>query len=150
MRIRAPHLAALALTGAAAVGLTACGSSGSGYAAAPATTAAAATTEPTASGAGAGASTVTLTADPNGGLSFDTTHLTARAGAVTVRMDNPASSGVPHGIAVEGNGVNQDGPTVQPGGVSVDTLTLKPGTYRFYCPVPGHEAAGMKGTLVVS
>ena len=26
---------------------------------------------------------------------------------------------------------------------------LKPGKYSFYCPVPGHEAAGMKGTLIV-
>jgi hypothetical protein len=24
-----------------------------------------------------------------------------------------------------------------------------PGTYTFHCPVPGHEAAGMKGTLTV-
>jgi len=29
------------------------------------------------------------------------------------------------------------------------TVTLKPGTYQFYCPVPGHKAAGMKGTLTV-
>ena len=25
----------------------------------------------------------------------------------------------------------------------------KAGTYEFYCPVPGHEQAGMKGTLTV-
>jgi uncharacterized cupredoxin-like copper-binding protein len=30
------------------------------------------------------------------------------------------------------------------------TLTLKPGTYTFYCTVPGHAAAGMKGKLVVT
>jgi len=30
------------------------------------------------------------------------------------------------------------------------TLDLKSGTYRFYCSVAGHEAAGMKGTLVVT
>jgi len=29
------------------------------------------------------------------------------------------------------------------------TLTLKPGTYTFYCSVDGHEAAGMKGTLTI-
>jgi uncharacterized cupredoxin-like copper-binding protein len=28
-------------------------------------------------------------------------------------------------------------------------VTLKPGSYEFYCQVPGHEAAGMKGTLTV-
>ena len=28
-------------------------------------------------------------------------------------------------------------------------LTLKPGTYDFYCSVPGHRMAGMRGTLTV-
>jgi uncharacterized cupredoxin-like copper-binding protein len=28
-------------------------------------------------------------------------------------------------------------------------LNLKPGTYKFYCSVPGHRQAGMEGTLVV-
>jgi uncharacterized cupredoxin-like copper-binding protein len=99
---------------------------------------------------GGAASTVELSADPGGALKFDTTKLTAKAGTVTVKMMNPASSGVPHAIAVKGNGVDQRGRTVQPGGTSTDTLKLKPGTYTFYCPVPGHEAAGMKGTLVVA
>ena len=30
------------------------------------------------------------------------------------------------------------------------TANLKPGKYEFYCPVDGHKAAGMKGTLTVS
>ena len=60
------------------------------------------------------------------------------------------TSGLPDAIAVEGNGVDQDGETVQPGGVSIDTVNLKPGTYSFYCPVGNHEAEGMEGTLVVS
>jgi plastocyanin len=29
-------------------------------------------------------------------------------------------------------------------------LKLAKGTYTYYCSVPGHEAAGMKGTLTVS
>jgi uncharacterized cupredoxin-like copper-binding protein len=144
----APRLAAAALATAAVLALAACGSDSSSSAStAPATTATPATTTAAASG-GAG-STVTLSADPTGALKFDKTTLTATAGTVTVEMKNPSSSGVPHGIAVEGNGVDQDGETVQPGGTSTDTLTLKPGTYTFYCPVPGHEDAGMKGTLVV-
>jgi uncharacterized cupredoxin-like copper-binding protein len=64
-------------------------------------------------------------------------------------MDNPKSTGKPHGIAVEGNGVDKDGPTVKPGQSSTLTVALKPGKYTFYCPVPGHKAGGMKGTLTV-
>ena len=93
---------------------------------------------------------MSLTADPSGALKFNTTTLTAKAGKVTVVMRNPSGSGLPHGIAVQGNGVDKDGATAQPGGSSKVTVTLKPGTYQFYCPIPGHKAAGMEGTLTVS
>jgi uncharacterized cupredoxin-like copper-binding protein len=46
--------------------------------------------------------------------------------------------------------VDKDGQIVTPGSKSTIIVTLKPGTYEYYCPVPGHKAAGMKGTLVVS
>jgi plastocyanin len=39
--------------------------------------------------------------------------------------------------------------TAKPGKVSTVTVTLKKGTYEYYCPVPGHKEAGMKGTLTV-
>jgi uncharacterized cupredoxin-like copper-binding protein len=35
------------------------------------------------------------------------------------------------------------------GGSKSLTLHLKPGTYTFYCSVPGHRAGGMQGTLTV-
>jgi plastocyanin len=104
----------------------------------------------TTAAAGASSATVNLVADPNGLMAFDTTTLTAKAGTVTISLNNPSSTGMPHGIAVQGNGVDKDGPTVQPGGTSTVTVTLKPGTYTYYCPVAGHEAAGMKGTLTVT
>ena len=150
-------LCAAVLAASAALALAACGSSSSsgtssssgsaagGYGA-PATK----TTAAAAPAAASGGTTVSLTADPSGALKFNTTTLTAKAGKVTVVMRNPSGSGLPHGIAVQGNGVDKDGATVQPGGTSTDTLTLKPGTYTFYCPVPGHKAGGMKGTLTVT
>ncbi|MEY2441953.1 MAG: hypothetical protein QOJ46_1379 [bacterium] len=90
-----------------------------------------------------------LSADEDGGLYFTPRKLAATAGTVTLVMDNPKSTGKPHGIAVEGNGVDKDGPTVKPGQSSTLTVALKPGKYTFYCPVPGHKAGGMKGTLTV-
>ena len=95
----------------------------------------------------AGGSKLQLAADASGQLLFDKTSLTAKAGKVTIDMSNPAP--VPHGIAVKGNGVQQKGATVSQGSNSTVTVTLKPGKYEFYCPVAGHEAAGMKGTLTV-
>jgi len=62
-------------------------------------------------------------------------------------MANPSS--LPHAVSVEGNGVDKDGNTVQKGGTSTVTATLKPGTYDFYCPVDGHRQAGMEGKLTV-
>ena len=64
-------------------------------------------------------------------------------------MANPSSTGKQHGIAVEGNGVDKDGQIVAPGSTSKITVTLKPGKYEFYCPVDGHKASGMEGTLTV-
>jgi len=97
----------------------------------------------------AGTKTVRLSADAKGKLKFNTSRLTVAHGKVSLVMKNPSGSGLPHAIAVEGKGVDKDGKTVSPGGMSKVTLTLKKGTYEFYCPVDGHKAAGMKGKLVV-
>jgi uncharacterized cupredoxin-like copper-binding protein len=105
----------------------------------------AASTQP----ASGGGQTVKLGADPNGALKFTQTSLTAKSGTVTIQMTNPSSSGVEHGIAVEGNGVDQDGQIVQPGGTSTLSVNLKPGKYEFYCPFDSHKQQGMTGTLTV-
>jgi uncharacterized cupredoxin-like copper-binding protein len=100
------------------------------------------------SGGGGGASTnLKVAADPSGALKFDKSSLSAKSGNVTINMDNP--SDVPHGVAIEGNGVDKDGPVVNKGGKSTVTANLKPGSYEFYCPVPGHKEAGMEGKLTV-
>jgi uncharacterized cupredoxin-like copper-binding protein len=111
------------------------------------TTAATKTSSATAS-AGAG-STVSLSAATGGKIAFDKKTLSAKAGKVTLDMKNPSSSGIPHAVAVEGQGVDKDGATAQPGSSSKVTVTLKPGKYEFYCPVDGHKQQGMKGTLTV-
>jgi len=99
-------------------------------------------------GGGGGQSTnLQVAADSSGQLKFDKSTLSAKAGNVTITMDNP--SPVQHSIAVEGSGVDKSGSTVGMGGKSTVTVALKPGKYTFYCPVDGHKAAGMQGTLTV-
>lgn len=102
-------------------------------------------TEPVAGAAGA----LQLAADKNAALKFDKVSLEAKAGKVTITMRNP--SPLPHDVAIKsasGRFVAK-GPVVSTGGTSTVTAALQPGTYVFYCTVPGHEAAGMKGTLTV-
>ena len=94
------------------------------------------------------ATTLENPADAGGDLAFEKDSLTAPAGEVTLVMENP--SALDHNIALKGNGVEEEGEVVGQGGTSRVTAVLEPGEYEFYCSVPGHEAAGMKGTLTVS
>lgn len=95
---------------------------------------------------GAAAHTLRLAAVP-GQFAFSRTRLTTTAGTVTLRMSNPASFS--HGIAISGRGVRRSGPIVGQGGTSRLTARLARGTYTFFCPVSGHRAQGMRGTLTV-
>ena len=68
-------------------------------------------------------------------------------GKVTVTFSNPSS--VPHAVEIEGNGVEEKTETVTGADAAPLEVELQPGTYTYYCPVGGHEEAGMKGTLTV-
>jgi uncharacterized cupredoxin-like copper-binding protein len=85
---------------------------------------------------------VDIPTDPTGQLAYKFKSATAKAGKVTVESKNDAS--VPHDIAIKGG---PSGSVVSGGGISKLTANLKAGDYEFYCTVPGHEQAGMKGTL---
>jgi plastocyanin len=123
------------------------------------TTATTSTTGTATKPAGGGATTLHLDADPSGALKFigpdgaelgtgAKNGLKATAGSVTLEMANPST--VAHAIAVKGTGIQRRlGPTVGKDGLSTVNATLKPGKYEFYCPVDGHESAGMKGILIV-
>ncbi len=93
--------------------------------------------------------TLQLAADPSGQLKFDKTSLSASAGKVTVNFSNTSPVGHNLTIASSGGSVVGATPTFQDGGKTL-TVQLKPGTYTFYCSVPGHRQAGMQGTLVVN
>ncbi len=99
--------------------------------------------------AGAGAtSTLSEAAAPSGALAFTKPNLAARAGRVTVTFANMAPE--MHNMTIaSGSTVLAATPTFQ-GGSHTLSVVLKPGTYVFYCSVPGHRQAGMQGTLTVS
>jgi plastocyanin len=147
---RIPMLALLAL----AVGMLAlagCGGSKgtSSSAATPAETpstesTASTTTSTTAPSTG----TLSLAADPEGQLKYDKSSLSAKAGQVSIDFTN--SSPLSHNVTVESSSGSVVGATPNFQGASKTLkLTLKPGTYKFFCSIPGHRQAGMEGTLTV-
>ena len=72
----------------------------------------------------------------------------AYAGRIEIVFSNP--SALKHNVNVE-NGEQELGKTKTVAHATTKLfITLKAGRYNFYCSVPGHEAAGMHGTLVVS
>jgi plastocyanin len=95
-----------------------------------------------------------IPASPTGQLAYVTSKAIANAGPATIEMPN--ASGVSHNIALEpgahgatpGAPILGASPFTSKGTASV-SVTLKPGTYTFFCQAPGHRAAGMYGTLTV-
>jgi len=100
-------------------------------------------------GGGEGGSTIALEADPDGGLAYATTTASAKAGDVTIDFSNPQP--LEHDVVVEDSSGNEVGGTdvITDSSASVTLQDMKPGTYTFYCSVPGHRDAGMEGTLTV-
>ncbi len=122
---------------------------------APAETPAATSSAPTATtgtpappSSPAAAKVLALEANSQGQLSYNTTKLSAKAGVVTIELAN--SSPIEHNVALA-KGEKALGQTpIFTGGKKKLTLKLAPGTYTFYCTVPGHRQAGMEGILTVT
>jgi plastocyanin len=143
--------AALAACGSTNTASTAATADSSSQAQSPTATKPTATTgspAPSSSPAAGPATSLKLAADSDGELGYNTKQLTAKAGRVTITMTN--MSPIEHNVTLaRGSTVLGATPTFQGGSKSL-TLNLKPGTYSFYCSVPGHRAAGMEGTLTVT
>ncbi len=82
-----------------------------------------------------------------GATNYEFADATAPPGALTIR--SPNESPAEHNIALEGGGVDEEGPVVGQGDVSEIEVDLQAGEYTFYCSVPGHREAGMEGALTV-
>ena len=94
------------------------------------------------------AAAIAFEANPEGQLAFEEKEVSAKAGEDTIDFTNQSS--VPHDVSIEdsaGKTIAQTEITSE--GSASTTADLKPGTYTFYCSVPGHREAGMEGTLTV-
>jgi plastocyanin len=91
--------------------------------------------------------TLQLEADPSQ-IAYNTTKLSSKPGKVTIDLNNPSS--LEHDVAIESESGEEiaASETVAKGKTSV-TAELAPGTYTFFCTVPGHREAGMEGVLTV-
>jgi plastocyanin len=97
---------------------------------------------------------LSIAASPSGQLAYVTNKATGTPGSVTVEMPN--MSGVSHNIAIETGegGATPKGSKIGASAFTTKTtatvnVTLKAGTYTFFCEAPGHRQAGMFGTLTV-
>jgi plastocyanin len=129
----------------AALGLAACGGGDDNND----TTAAAAPPATTTGGGGAGGSSTVNISTPSGtDLAYNQKDVSAKAGSVTIDFQNNES--IPHDVAVESPSGDTVGQTdLVASGAANTTVDLQPGTYQFFCTVPGHREAGMEGTLTV-
>lgn len=127
---------------ALALGLAACGGDDDGE---EAEEPAPAETDTNGGGGGGGGATIELAADPGGALAFDTASLEAASGSFTIAFTNESTT--PHNVTIEE--VEGAATSTFTEGEEDLALELEPGTYTFFCSVPGHREAGMEGTLTV-
>jgi uncharacterized cupredoxin-like copper-binding protein len=144
MKPHAHHriLAATALLAAAALGATACGSGSSSSSSTPAAAGGNSTGD---TGAAQGTPVNVTLKDYSITVSGGTA---LQPGTYTFHVSN--SGPTSHNLTIDGPGVEDETTgTFAAGGTADLTVTLKDGTYTFYCSVPGHKQLGMDDSVTV-
>ena len=91
---------------------------------------------------------VALQADPGGALAYVEKPLSANPGELSIAFTS--DSPIAHNVAVDDPKGNQLVESeIVTGASTTAQFTAKPGKYTYYCTLPGHEEAGMKGTLTI-
>jgi uncharacterized cupredoxin-like copper-binding protein len=127
----APLVASLSL-----VALTACSSSTS-------------TSAAPRPGAGDNASAQMVAVQASDSLKFEPDSLTVKAGQ-PVQLTLTNAGQLQHDWSLDQGAAQPVKIVANAGQTAAGTFTIQqPGTYTFMCSVPGHAAAGMKGTLTV-
>ena len=77
---------------------------------------------------------------------FQPTEITIPANTdVTINLTNQGN--LQHSFDIDELGVHSG--DLGPGAVGSVVINAEPGTYQFYCAVPGHKEAGMVGTITI-
>jgi plastocyanin len=94
--------------------------------------------------------TITITAAPTGGLSFAPSSITVKTGVYLVVYKNGANA--QHTLNFNDASTMWPGLVVNTAGEKLQARIFfgSSGAYTFYCAVPGHEQAGMKGVVNVT
>jgi len=74
---------------------------------------------------------------------FKLSRASAPRGTVIFKLVNKGATA--HNFKIAGHATK----LVSPGGTATLSLKLAKGSYKYVCTVPGHAAAGMKGTFTV-
>lgn len=89
----------------------------------------------------------TLAVTGTDGLAFEPSRLSASAGEVLIELT--AEEADRHTFTIEELN-DREVVEAAAGQTESGTVELEPGTYTFYCSVPGHREAGMEGRLTVA
>jgi plastocyanin len=93
---------------------------------------------------------VQVTAQDTEGFRFVLSRTTVPAGKVIIEFVNHGQD--EHNLHTLEPGEGSEGgslPNTAPGAHPQLSLEMRPGSYTLFCSLPGHEAKGMKATLVV-
>lgn len=77
-------------------------------------------------------------------MQFAPSQIAVAAGGVSVELRNDGT--VLHDLHIEAQPFILE---AGPGQTDSGSIALEPGTYAFFCALPGHRAAGMEGVLEV-
>jgi plastocyanin len=90
--------------------------------------------------------TVKLAADPTA-IAYEEKRLSSKPGEVTVDLTNP--SALQHDVVISKGAETLAHSDLISESETTVSAELAPGSYTFYCSVPGHREAGMEGILSV-
>lgn len=118
------------------------------------------TLAPTSSGLASSSPSNSVTGSPASGstITLSLKEYSITPATVTLKAGTPVTfearneGTISHALVVSGNGVNLATKDLAfgPGTSEAISATLAAGTYTFICPVDGHAAQGMKGTISVT